>query len=132
MGSALPVTRDRARQLRRDQTDAEQTLWARLRDRQLCGAKFRRQHPIGPFVTDFCCPKRKLVVELDGGQHAEEIAADQKRSRFLEAQGYRVLRFWNNDVLSDTASVLERIAEVLGDPHPSPLPERAREKKKTR
>lgn len=132
MGSALPVTRDRARQLRRDQTDAEQTLWARLRDRQLCGAKFRRQHPIGPFVTDFCCPKRKLVVELDGGQHAEEIAADQKRSRFLEAQGYRVLRFWNHDVLSDTASVLERIAEVLGDPHPSPLPERAREKKKTR
>lgn len=132
MGSALPVTRDRARQLRREQTDAEQTLWARLRDRQLCGAKFRRQHPIGPFVTDFCCPKRKLVVELDGGQHAEEIAADQKRSRFLEAQGYRVLRFWNNDVLSDTASVLERIAEVLGDPHPSPLPERAREKKKTR
>lgn len=132
MGSALPVTRDRARQLRRDQTDAEQTLWARLRDRQLCGAKFRRQHPIGPLVTDFCCPKRKLVVELDGGQHAEEIAADQKRSRFLEAQGYRVLRFWNHDVLSDTASVLERIAEVLGDPHPSPLPERAREKKKTR
>lgn len=72
------------------------------------------------------------MVELDGGQHAEEIAADQKRNHFLEAQGYRVLRFWNHDVLSDTASVLERIAEVLGDPHPSPLPERAREKKKTR
>jgi very-short-patch-repair endonuclease len=85
--------RVKARQLRRDQTDAEQTLWARLRDRQLCGAKFRRQHPVGPFVADFCCPQRKLVVELDGGQHAEEVAADHKRSRFLEEQGYHVLRF---------------------------------------
>jgi very-short-patch-repair endonuclease len=88
------TARQRARQLRRNQTDAEQTLWARLRDRQLHGAKFRRQHPIGPFVADFCCPQEMVVVELDGGQHAEEIAADQKRSRFLEGQGYRVLRFW--------------------------------------
>jgi len=80
------IVRQRARQLRRDQTDAEQALWARLRDRQLCGAKFRRQHPIGPFVADFCCPQGKLIVELDGGQHAEEIAVDQKRSRFLEAR----------------------------------------------
>jgi very-short-patch-repair endonuclease len=121
--------RVKARQLRRDQTDAEQTLWARLRDRQLCGAKFRRQHPVGPFVADFCCPQRKLVVELDGGQHAEEVAADHKRSRFLEEQGYRVLRFWNHDVLQNTEAVLERIAEVLSDPHPCPLPGRARGKK---
>ena len=85
--------RVKARQLRRDQTDAEQTLWARLRDRQLCGAKFRRQHPVGPFVADFCCTQRRLVVELDGGQHAVEVAADHKRSRFLEEQGYHVLRF---------------------------------------
>ena len=105
--------RVKARQLRRDQTDAEQTLWARLRDRQLCGAKFRRQHPVGPFVADFCCTQRRLVVELDGGQHAVEVAADHKRSRFLEEQGYRVLRFWNHDVLKDTVAVLERIAEVL-------------------
>jgi very-short-patch-repair endonuclease len=111
--------RVKARQLRRDQTDAEQTLWARLRDRQLCGAKFRRQHPVGPFVADFCCPQRKLVVELDGGQHAEEVAADHKRSRFLEEQGYRVLRFWNHDLLQNTEAVLERIAEALNDPHPS-------------
>jgi very-short-patch-repair endonuclease len=103
--------RIKARQLRRDQTDAEQRLWAKLRDRQLGGAKFRRQHPIGPFVADFCCPQRKLVVELDGGQHAEGVAADQKRSRFLKAQGYRVLRFWNHDVLGNTEAVLERIAE---------------------
>jgi adenine-specific DNA-methyltransferase len=94
-------------------------LWARLRDRQLCDAKFRRQHPIGPFVADFCCPKRKLLVELDGGQHAVALTADQKRSRFLENQDYRVLRFWNHDVLNNTDAVLERIAEVLGDPHPA-------------
>ena len=124
--------RVKARQLRRDQTDAEQTLWARLRDRQLCGAKFRRQHPVGPFVADFCCPQRKLVVELDGGQHAEEVAADHKRSRFLEEQGYRVLRFWNHDVLKDTVAVLERIAEALNYPHPIPLPGRARVKEKLR
>jgi very-short-patch-repair endonuclease len=124
--------RVKARQLRRDQTDAEQTLWARLRDRQLCGAKFRRQHPVGPFVADFCCTQRRLVVELDGGQHAVEVAADEKRSRFLETQGYRVLRFWNHDVLTNTDAVLERIAEVLIDPHPCPLPGRAREKSKTR
>ena len=78
-----PIARQRARQLRRDQSDAEQALWARLRDRQLCGAKFRRQHPIGSFVADFCCPQGKLIVELDGGQHAARVAADQKRSRFL-------------------------------------------------
>jgi adenine-specific DNA-methyltransferase len=114
--------RNRARQLRRDQTDAEQVLWGRLRDRQLCDAKVRRQHPIGPFITDFCCPQRKLIVELDGGQHAVEIAADQKRSRFLEGEGYRVLRFWNHEVLTNTAGVLERIAEMLGDPHLDPLP----------
>ncbi|MEX0803671.1 MAG: endonuclease domain-containing protein [Candidatus Binatia bacterium] len=128
MGSKPHLIRQRARQLRRNQTDAEQALWARLRDRQLCGAKFRRQHPIGPFVADFCCPQRKVVVELDGGQHAEEITADQKRSRFLEAQGFRVLRFWNHDVLRNTEAVLERIAEAVSDPHPRPLPGRARVK----
>jgi very-short-patch-repair endonuclease len=123
------IVRERARQLRRDQTDAEQRLWARLRDRQLCGAKFRR-HPIGPYVADFCCPQGKLIVELDGGQHAEEVEADEKRSRYLEAKGYRVLRFWNHDVLKDTVAVLERIADVLNHPHPYPLPGRARVKKK--
>jgi adenine-specific DNA-methyltransferase len=114
--------RDKARQLRRNQTDAEQVLWAHLRDRELCGVKFRRQHPIGGFVADFCCPQEKLVVELDGGQHAVEVAADQKRSRFLEEQGYRVLRFWNHEVLTNIDGVLERIAEVLSYPHLDPLP----------
>lgn len=124
--------RVKARQLRRNQTDAEQAIWARLRDRQLCGAKFRRQHPIGPFIADYCCPQSKVIVELDGGQHAVQVAADQKRSRFLEEQGYEMLRFWNHDVLKDTVAVLERIAEALSDPHPCPLPGKAREKKKTR
>jgi adenine-specific DNA-methyltransferase len=96
------------------------------------GPSFAASIPSGPFVADFCCSQRKLVVELDGGHHAVEIAADEKRSQFLEFKGYRVLRFWNHDVLKDTVAVLERIAEVLGDPHPSPLPERAREKKQTR
>jgi very-short-patch-repair endonuclease len=123
------IVRERARQLRRDQTDAEQRLWTKLRDRQLGGAKFRRQHPVGPFVADFCCPQRKLVVELDGGQHAEDVAADQKRSRFLEERGFRVLRFWNHDVLQNTEAVLERIAVAMSDPHPCPLPRRARGKR---
>jgi len=127
------MARQRARRLRRDQTDAEQKPWAHLHDRQLCDARFRRQHPIGPFIADFCCPQRKLIVELDGGQHAAEIAADQKRSRFMEEQGYRLLRLWNHDVLKNMDAVLERIAEVLSDPHahphPYPLPGRARVKK---
>ncbi|HEY7553676.1 MAG TPA: DUF559 domain-containing protein [Candidatus Binatia bacterium] len=122
MRSNRHTVKQRARRLRRDQTDAEQKLWARLRDRQLCDAKFRRQHPICQFVADFCCPQRKLIVELDGGQHAVDVAADQKRSRFLEGEGYQVLRFWNHDVLANTDGVLERIAEVLSYPHLDPLP----------
>ncbi len=118
----------RARRLRSDITDAEKYLWAGLRDRQLCGAKFRRQHPIGPFITDFCCVERGLVVELDGGQHAEQGAADQRRTGAIETQGYRVVRFWNNDVLTNLTGVLERISEELKSPHPS-LSQRARVKR---
>lgn len=113
---------NKARQLRRNQTDAERVLWARLRNRQLRGAKFRRQHPIGPFVADFACPQQQLVVELDGGQHAVEVAGDQKRSRFLEGQGYRVLRFWNHEVLNNSDGVIERIAEALSCPRLDTLP----------
>ena len=105
---------ERARRLRRDQTDAERILWARLRDRHLGDAKFRRQHPIGPFIADFCCPQPKLIVEVDGGQHATQGLADQERSRFLGNQGYRVLRFWNHDVLNHTDAVLVRIANCGG------------------
>ncbi len=117
----MEKARQRARSLRHDQTDAERKLWARLRDRQLLGAKFRRQHPIGPFITDFCSPGHRFVVELDGGQHATQAEADQRRTAYLGRQGYQVLRFWAHDVLQNIDGVLGRIAQAL-DPHPSPLP----------
>jgi very-short-patch-repair endonuclease len=91
----------------------------RLRDRQLCGAKFRRQHPIGPYIVDLCCPDRGLVIELDGGHHAKQMLADQERTRFLETAGYRVVRFWDNDVLSQMDAILEEIVRILNNPHPS-------------
>jgi very-short-patch-repair endonuclease len=102
----------RARQLRVAQTDAERFLWARLRNRQLAGHKFVRQQPLGRYVCDFVCRERFLVVELDGSQHAES-ASDVERDGWLSGQGYRVLRFWNNDVLSNTEGALTTIAAVL-------------------
>src|SRR5262249_33992526 len=108
-----PILRERARSLRRDQTDAERKLWQRLRGGQLHGAKFRRQHPIGAFITDFCCLERGVVIELDGAQHADRSDQDRERTAFLEGAGYRVLRFWNNDVLKREESVLEAIGQVI-------------------
>jgi very-short-patch-repair endonuclease len=110
-----------ARRLRRSQTDAERKLWSRLRDRRLYGVRFRRQHPIGPFIADFCCTEAKLVIELDGGQHAMQKQSDAERAVFLEGQGYRVLRFWDNEALTNPEGVLQRIVEALG-PSPCPLP----------
>jgi very-short-patch-repair endonuclease len=126
MKQSTPVIRDRARQLRRNQTDAERKLWARLRSRELCGFRFRRQYPIGPFITDFCCFEQRLVVELDGGQHAEQTEADQRRADLLTRHGYRVFRFWDNEVMQNIDGVLQRIAEALsnstGNLEPSPVP----------
>ncbi len=104
-----------ARKLRRQQTDAEQILWQRLRSRQLAGCKFRRQHPVGPYVVDFVCLKQGLVVELDGSQHAlpEEVVKDAKRTAYLEAEGFRVLRFWNNEVFGEIEALLTRILAAL-------------------
>ena len=107
---------------RRGQTDAERLLWAKLRDRRLGGVKFRRQHPIGQYITDFCCAEARLVVEVDGGQHAQRATSDEERTQYLKHAGYRVLRFWNPEVLTQTQAVLERILEALTDPHPNPLP----------
>jgi len=101
-----------ARNLRRRQTDAEQRLWSHLRNRQLGDAKFVRQFPIGPYITDFACRAAMLAVELDGGQHAEN-PADFRRTQIIESHGWRVIRFWNNDVLSNTDGVLQVIAEEL-------------------
>jgi len=116
--------RDFARGLRRRQTDAERRLWARLRDRRLLGVKFTRQMPIGPYVVDFCCRERKLIVELDGGQHSTQADYDFGRTAFLQALGYRVLRFWDNDALGNTDGVLQRIVEALTRPSPRPSPQR--------
>ncbi len=112
-----------ARQLRRDSTDAEQALWRLLRNRQLEQHKFRRQQPIGPYVVDFVCKDQRLVVEVDGGQHQSQSQADDDRSQYLKSQGYRVMRFWNHEVLSDIESVAEAIlTELQTSEGPSPQP----------
>ena len=118
-----------ARKLRRDQTDAERKLWFRLRDRRLNGLKFRRQMPVRLYIVDFCCESARLIVELDGGQHSLRSAQDTKRTADLEAYGYLVLRFWNNDVLSNIGGVLKTIAATTSQnpPHPNPLPNGERE-----
>ncbi|RJF90777.1 endonuclease domain-containing protein [Sphingomonas cavernae] len=102
-----------ARNLRRSATEAEARLWHHLRNRQLEGFKFRRQYPIGAHIADFACEQARLVIELDGGHHADQIDADTLRTRSLEAAGYHVLRFWNTDVLNNTSGVLEAIREEL-------------------
>ncbi len=101
-------------------TDAERWLWQRLRDRELCGFKFRRQHPIGPFIIDFACVEKRLVIELDGGQHTERQELDASRSRYLQERGYRIIRFWNHEVLKEGESVLNAILSCLNDNSPSP------------
>jgi very-short-patch-repair endonuclease len=109
----------RARTLRRDSTDAERLLWRGLRNRTFAMHKFRRQHPIGHYFVDFVCVELALIIELDGGQHAERVAADEVRTAFLEARGFRVLRFWNNDVLGNLGGVLITIEAELKSPHPA-------------
>jgi very-short-patch-repair endonuclease len=112
--SPAPLARDRARRLRKENTDAERVLWSHLRNHAM-GVKFRRQHPIGNFIVDFVSLEAKLVVEIDGGQHDDNAdrLADAQRSQYLEERGYRVVRFWNNDVLRDIDAVLTRIADFL-------------------
>jgi very-short-patch-repair endonuclease len=120
----LPTrARDNARALRRSQTDAEKRLWKHLRAGQLDGFKFRRQHPIPPYIADFYCEAAKLVVELDGSQHTQ--ANDAARTRFLESAGLVVLRFWDNDVLLNTDGVLDAIWNHTTHRTltPTPLPE---------
>jgi adenine-specific DNA-methyltransferase len=102
-----------ARSLRKRATDAEQLLWRHLRDRRLGGFKFRRQHPLGPYVLDFFCEAQGLVVELDGSQHADQLVQDSIRTKWLEARGKRVMRFWNNEVYEDLEGVLQVILETL-------------------
>ena len=104
--------------MRHTATDAETRLWSRLRARRLDGWKFRRQHPIGPYILDFYCPDARLAVELDGGQHAEdqELVYDEERTRRLEESGIRVLRLWNDQALKHTDTALEVILRALRTP----------------
>jgi very-short-patch-repair endonuclease len=104
-----------AREFRHNSTAAEARLWFALRDRRLAGYKFRRQHPIGGFIVDFACTKQMLMVEADGGQHNESLA-DTGRTAALEGRGWKVIRFWNNDILSNTDGVIETILTALRAP----------------
>lgn len=107
------VLRDRARRLRKEMSDAERTLWARIRRRQIDGCQFRRQFPLGRYIVDFICFERQLVIEVDGGQHTEQKQYDERRTQWLEAEGFRVLRFWNDEVLRSTDDVVEAIYDAL-------------------
>jgi very-short-patch-repair endonuclease len=144
-----------AKRLRRDETDAERKLWMHLRSRQMNGYKFRRQQPIGRYIVDFFCPERRIVVELDGGQHAQQAQADQRRSEFLTKAGCRVLRFSDKQNIANVVNLPspppspsrgEGVSERIPPPRPSPsrgegvakrtprshpLPQEARESKKT-
>ena len=109
----MDTLRKRARILRNSATDAERCIWQHLRLKQLGGFKFRRQVPLDGYVVDFLCVELKLVVELDGGQHADQIAYDEIRTGVLRGAGYRVLRYWNDDALLRTSDVLEDILREL-------------------
>lgn len=103
----------RARILRRNLTVAEKILWRRLRAHRLAGAGFRRQHPIGPYIVDFCAPRKKVIIELDGESHSSQKEYDTARSDVLRRQGYRVLRFWNSEVTTDIECVLQKIMDTI-------------------
>lgn len=119
----LPTrTRNHSRHLRQEATEAEQKLWYYLRGGRLNGYKFRRQHAVPPYIVDFYCAARRLVIELDGSQH--NVQVDEARTRYLASQGLNILRFWDNEVLQQTDTVLEAILDALErrtlTPNPSP------------
>jgi very-short-patch-repair endonuclease len=113
-----------AKTLRTNQTEAEQRLWYHLRAHRFMDLKFKRQKPIGRYIVDFVCVEQQLIVELDGGQHAEQLEYDRRRDAWLRGQGYTVLRFWNNEVMQQLEGVLEKIRlTLLAEPSPpAPLP----------
>jgi very-short-patch-repair endonuclease len=116
------VTLERSRRLRSDMTDAERALWTHLRGSRLDGLKFRRQHPIPPYIVDFCCIEKRLIVELDGSQH--DAQTDAVRTRSLESRGWRMVRFWDNDLLLHIEAVADEIWRQAHVPTltPTPLP----------
>ncbi len=136
MKPAIPIKEQTAfaRQLRKGSIDAEGLLWARLRGSRLAGLKFKRQQPVGSYIVDFVCFSQKIVVEIDGGQHNDDFVAqrDRERTAWLEGQGFRVIRFWNNDVMGNMDGVLEAISggsEVAGSPSLQLSPTRGERRK---
>ena len=115
-----------SRELRKNHTNAERMLWNHLRGKQVAGYKFRRQQPIGRYIVDFVCFDRKIVIEVDGWQHLDN-PEDWERDDWLNGEGFKVLRFWNNEVLLNVRGVLEQIRNHLCSPHPNPLPQVERE-----
>ncbi len=124
------MTTQSARVLRNHLTDTERVLWRHLRLRQLEGHKFRRQHPIGPYIVDFVCLEKRVIIEVDGGHHAEQGDDDASRTAWLQAHGFCVLRFWNHEVLTSIEAVAEQIRNVLIEAAPPPLSSPARGEEK--
>jgi very-short-patch-repair endonuclease len=117
------MANERARHLRQHRTEAEIAIWQRLRRKQLDGARFRQQFPIGPYIVDFLCLQRRLIIEIDGGQHATNVAADAARTTWLASQSFHVMRFWNNDVSDNLDGVIDTIYRwLLNNPAPPPRP----------
>jgi very-short-patch-repair endonuclease len=112
---STPKILHRAGELRKETTPAEKKLWAYLRLMREDGIRFRRQHAIGLYITDFCVPRKKLIIELDGSQHLEQQDYDTERTKYLESLGYKVIRFWNNDVMNHIKDVVQSIHQALGD-----------------
>ena len=124
MGASMTISK--ARKLRKNLTEAERALWRHLRTRQIGGYKFRRQQPIEKYIVDFVNFEKRVVVEVDGGHHSQQVDYDSSRTAWLEAQGYRVLRFWNNQVLGEIEAVKGAILDILNEgdtPHLNPLPQ---------
>ena len=111
--SSTPITR--ARELRAHATDAERALWRQLRTKRIHGLRFRRQFPIGPFIAGFVCLKARLIIEVDGGQHDANAIQDERRTAWLNSQGFEVMRFWNNDVLTNIEGVVTMITARIGE-----------------
>ena len=109
-----PKTKHQANKLRKESTPTERKLWSRIRNDQL-GVTFRRQHAVGDYIPDFCSPKAKLVIELDGSQHLQQAEYDEERTKYLESLGYQVIRFWNNDVMNNIDDVLKVIWDLLNE-----------------
>lgn len=119
-GVRAKITKQLSKNLRQNQTKAEVRIWRHLKNRALAGFKFRRQCPIGPYIVDFVCLEKMIVIEIDGGQHAEQTHRDARRSQYLKSRGFEVLRFWNNEVLANTDSVLSVILTTLVNSPSSP------------